>query len=160
MNRRVCSIARFSQRGRGFSLLELVLVLVILAVIGVIAARFLGGAIDAVFVTREVTNTQMEVGAAMDRMVRDVRAAQSVMSCSAGEMILALKGSGQRRYYVAGGRLWLEEAGDSARLAGNADDPVNALVCEEDRWGVVGLVELQAQTGSNYGAESYAYIRF
>ena len=144
----------------GFTLLELILVLVILGVIGLIAARFLGGAMEAVFLTREATNTQMEVGAALDRMARDVRAAQDIVDCSPGTLTLALQGGGQRRYSLAGGRLWLEANGDSALLAGDADDPVAAFACDDSApWQTFDVVALTVATVSGYEALTHAYRR-
>ena len=144
----------------GFTLLELILVLVILGVIGLIAARFLGGAMEAVFLTREATNTQMEVGAALDRMARDVRAAQDIVDCSPGTLTLALQGGGQRRYSLAGGRLWLEANGDSALLAGDADDPVAAFACDDSTpWQTFDVVALTVATVSGYEALTHAYRR-
>lgn len=145
---------------RGFTLLELVLVLVILGVIGLIAARFLGGALEAVFVTREVTNTQMEVGAALDRMARDVRHAQNVVDCSPGQLTLTLQDAGQRRYYLGGGRLWLEEGGSTALLAGDEDDPVDTFVCDDaGPLETFAVLELTLKTVSEYEASTHAYRR-
>ncbi|MGM0553508.1 MAG: prepilin-type N-terminal cleavage/methylation domain-containing protein [Pseudomonadota bacterium] len=144
----------------GFTLLELILVLVILGVIGLIAARFLGGAMEAVFLTREATNTQMEVGAALDRMARDVRAAQNIAECSPGTLTLALEDGGQRHYYLADGRVWLEANGDSALLAGDADDPVAAFACDDSApWQTFDVVALTLGTVSGYEALTHAYRR-
>lgn len=144
----------------GFTLLELILVLVILGVIGLIAARFLGGAMEAVFLTREATNTQMEVGAALDRMARDVRAAQSVAACSSGTLTLTLQDGGQRHYSLDAGRLWLEQGGSSALLAGDEDDPVAAFACDNSApWETFGVVALTVATASGYEALTHAYLR-
>ncbi|WP_373023955.1 prepilin-type N-terminal cleavage/methylation domain-containing protein [Thioalkalivibrio sp.] len=137
-------------RRRGFTLLELVLVLIILGVIGVAAARFLGGAVEAIFVTRELTDTQMEAGAAIDRMARDIRSAQSVDACGAGSLSL---NDGDLDYAVTGGRLQL----NGVLLAGTREDAVTSFECKETD--VARLYALELGTESGYGVSTYAYHR-
>ncbi|WP_028491572.1 prepilin-type N-terminal cleavage/methylation domain-containing protein [Thioalkalivibrio sp. ALE19] len=137
-------------RPRGFTLLELVLVLIILGVIGVAAARFLGGAVEAIFVTRELTDTQMESGAALDRMARDLRGAGSVDDCAGGSLIL---NGGGLEYAPADGRLELNDV----LLAGTPEDPVVSFVCADT--GVSGLYRLELETESGYIAQTHTYHR-
>lgn len=137
-------------RRRGFTLLELVLVLIILGVIGVAAARFLGGAVEAIFVTRELTDTQMEAGAALDHMARDIRRAQSVDTCVAGSLSLD---AGDLAYAVDGGRLRL----NGVPLAGTRQDPVAFFDCAETD--VPRLYALELETESGYGVRTHAYHR-
>lgn len=137
-------------RRRGFTLLELVLVLIILGVIGVAAARFLGGAVEAIFVTRELTDTQMESGAALDRMARDLRGAVSVDDCAAGSLTL---NGGDLEYVRTNGRLEL----NGVLLAGTPEDPVDRFDCtptDVDR-----LYALELETESGYVAQTHAYHR-
>lgn len=142
------------QRGSGFTLLELVLVLVILAAIGLVAARVLGGSVEALSVTRELTETQMEAGAALDRMARDIRGARQVEECGDGVLRVETRRGDARHYDVSGGRLRL----DGVTLAGTREDPVAGFACDPEGR-VDRLYALELETGSGYVAQTHAYHR-
>lgn len=142
---------------RGFSLLELVLVLVITGVVVMVAARFLESALQAVSDTREFEQDQSEAGFALDRMAREVRAG-NVVSCEPG--LLEVERDGRTFTFEAGsqGDLLLEIDGAGDPLIEGLD-LADGLTCQEDPWNINGLYALEIKMDSGYEASTHAWQR-
>ncbi|WP_026300933.1 type II secretion system protein J [Thioalkalivibrio sp. ALE23] len=137
-------------RRGGFTLLEMVLVLIIIAVIGSTVARFFGVSTEAVFDAREATETQNRVGMTLDRLTREIRNARSIRECT--EDRLSVNG-GDRVFERAGGRIRL----NGEAMAGTPEDPIRSFRCDET--GIDDLYALEMETERGYEALIYAYWR-
>ncbi|WP_018869146.1 hypothetical protein [Thioalkalivibrio sp. ALgr3] len=149
-----CTKSRF--RGWGFSLLELVLVLVITGLVAMVASRFLLSALEAVSVSREYEDQRSEAGFALDRMAREVRGGD-VTACESGQ--LEVQRGGQTFLFEPDdGGLLLEVDGDRGVLIEGLASP-DGLTCEEAPWGISDLYALQLNMDSGYEASTHAWQR-
>ncbi len=73
------------RRSRGFTLLELVLVIIILALIAGVSSTILSGGFDAYFRQRDVSDADWQGHLALQRLNRDLRA---VRSATAADLVM------------------------------------------------------------------------
>lgn len=123
---------RSSSVAKGFTLIELVLVLALAGLVLGLAAQPLQRAIDAAFSSQRLADAQSDLGAALDRMARDVRSNNA--SCLDEETLeLTSPGDGTTLTYRLEERRLVLDAGDGPSvLAGSSDDPIDRLVCIND----------------------------
>ena len=82
----------------GFTLLELVIVLVILGVIASFAARPVAQTMEVWVGTMRTQTDQGDLNFALERMARDVRWAESVSSCGENDLEVQTAEEGQPKY--------------------------------------------------------------
>lgn len=143
---------------RGFTLLEMIAVLVILGVVGAVAAQPLARAMEAVTTARTLTDAEGDLAAALDRMTRDIREG-TVEDCQQTQLVVADDDT-ELTFEIDGGFLRLEEA----VLAGTRDDPISApggddtALCS-DYGDVERFYQLHLSTESGYKGETHVYQR-
>ena len=119
------------QRQRGFTLVELVMVIVLMGVIGGMVAVFMKSPIDAYFDTARRAGLTDVADTVVRRMARDIRKALPNSIRSAGSQcveFIPTKAGGRYRVEPGGGGDVLDftlAAGDSSfNMLGNNDDPI------------------------------------
>ncbi len=79
-------MATVKQRQGGFSLIELVLVIIILSIIAAVGSQMLGNGFNAYFTGRDIINAEWQGRYAMQRIMRELR---HVRSATAGDLVMA-----------------------------------------------------------------------
>jgi MSHA biogenesis protein MshO len=132
---------------RGFTMIELIMVIVILGVIGGMVAVFMKSPIDAYFASARRAALTDVADTAVRRMARDLRKAlpNSVRLCPAGingVMFIPTKTGGRYRTVdaAAGTALNFEAADTSFNMLGNNNDlPANQRIAQDDVIAVYNL---------------------
>ena len=149
---------------RGFTLLEMIAVLVILGVVGAVAAQPLARAMEAVTTARTLTDAEGDLAAALDRMTRDIREG-TVDDCQQTRLVVD-RDDNTLTFEIDGDFLRLE----GAVLAGTRDDPISApssddtALCydyasEIGNWNAERFYRLHLSTESGYKGETHVYQR-
>lgn len=66
-----------SRSAKGFSLIELIMVIVLLAIVAVVAAPVLSGGFKAYFIGRDIAETDWQARVALERMTRELRSVRA-----------------------------------------------------------------------------------
>ncbi len=74
----------------GFTLLEIIMVMVLVGIIAAVIGPFLGQVMGSFQEVRQMSERERQAGPALERFVRDVRAAESVEKENDHELILAM----------------------------------------------------------------------
>ena len=150
---------------RGFTLLEMIAVLVILGVVGAVAAQPLARAMEAVTTARTLTDAEGDLAAALDRMTRDIREG-TVDDCQQTQLVVTDRDDNTLTFEIDGDFLRL----DGAVLAGTRDDPIttptdsDGALCydyaaEDGNWEVERFYRLHLTTESGYEGRTHVYQR-
>lgn len=115
----------------GFTMLELVLVLVILAVVAGIAAEPLRQSLLAAFGTRQLADVQGELHSALDHIAREIRSSSNAECLAADELEVERGGGGSVLVFsLEGSRLVVAADGEeSVTLIGGDDFAVGTFDC-------------------------------
>ena len=142
-------------RAYGFTLLEMIVVLVIIGIVGTVAAQPLKQAMGAAMQTRTLTDVEADLNTALDRMARDIRGATEVEDCGSASLTLTNQDGSTVTYSLSSGRLRLEDQ----LLAGSEENPITTFVCQSDNWGINHFYLVLLEAGSGLGGRSYAFNR-
>ena len=138
----------------GFTLLELVVVLVLLGVIAAFAARPVAQTMEVWLGTMRTQTDRGDLNFALERMARDVRWGQKVLSCGNGELNVRIKGTGSpNRYSVANGVITL----NNEVLASNENAAMSFSCTENDS--LYTIIATMDMDGDDYKEETTAYCR-
>ena len=113
---------RYSARIRGFTLVEVLTVLVILAVVSTIGARLMSGMFRSYFTARDITSSDAQARVAFERMTREMR---QIRSATAADLDVA--SAAQVRFIDTDGNgvCFYRDAATN-RLMRSADGPTTA----------------------------------
>ena len=148
----------------GFTLIEMVLVLVIIGIIGAVAAQPLSLAMQAAVTTRDLTDVDADINTAVDHMARAIRGAENVQACGDNELII--ERGGVTRYHVEDGHLVLVDVngGTTHHLAGSREHTLvpDDFTCSTESgevWNIDGFYRLTLSLGPGHEAIAYVYHR-
>lgn len=143
---------------RGFSLLELVLVLVILGVVAAVAAPPIATTVEGLLTARTQADLRSELYGAVDRMSHAIRGAAEV-SCESNE-ITVTEDEIDRTFALQQGRLQVTINGaDAGALIGGEAMPVTRFDCESDAFSTTGLFRITLEVDERSPVETYVFNR-
>lgn len=157
-----------SSRQRGFSLIEVILVLVLVGTVIGVAAQPIANTMRAIGTTRSSVDLRGELDSAAARMTRAIRGAQSV-TCPDAEtlrVVVQIQGSGnETRAYATEGtpaRLVLEREGATGQttVLGGGEKAVTRFSCENGVYNVNSLtrVAITLETTATTGDDASASV--
>ncbi len=120
----------------GFSLLELILVMVLVGIAAVMVAPFVGHVLSNLLEGRELSDREGQAVAALERFIRDVRRAETVTLDSDQQITLSLDG-GNVIYLINSGSLQINGQILARHLAGTSkftETPVNGFQFSVCAW--------------------------
>lgn len=114
--RKVSSLRRAASRCRGFTMVELVLVIVIVAIIASLGAQMMGSGFQSYFSGRDISRGDWQARVALERMTRELRAVRSATAADliispASEITFVNSDGATVRFYVVGTQLMRSNGG-------------------------------------------------
>lgn len=108
------------QGGKGFTLVEIIVVLFIISIIAIVLGPFVSGVISNLLEGRELSNREQQANASLERFVRDVRQSEDQTVENDGSTLILTLVNGENLEYR------IDDADSSLKLTRN-DGQLNVL---------------------------------
>lgn len=147
---------RQSRKMHGFTLAELVLVLIILGVVGALVVPTVATITANLLGIGERAELEEQAGLALERMVQELRIADDG-ECLGGEQLRLERGGVEISYFINANALLREREGTSERLV----DPTEglALSCARGAFGLDSLVGIALTDDSRLELSTHVHLR-